>query len=696
MFFNFNSTKNSNYTEYKLSRDELIKKNEDRWFHLNFKEDSAGKEAQAYKLMDNHRAKLINSHNNFNTVFPPMQPFYAVKNIIDNDKLFKLFKGMPKGGILHLHTSATADATWIVEQVLNKDYPNNPIYIYLKEEDPTGINASKYVDRQLIFHSNISTDSKGFKKVKEAAKIITDFKNKMIDLLTFSSSRIEQIPYIWNEFNTIFQRTSELLKNHEFYYDYYKRAFEILIDDNIQYVELRSNFATFSPNVENKFFLDVLEEARNQICNEKSKSLTLKIILCGNRSKNLTIEDVMKKLRDAISLKSKDKYKNMIVGFDIVGEEDRGRPTEEYIEQIFTENLHNKIDFYFHDGESNWSSNNNIIAAYLMSEKRVGHGFNLNRFPYLIDRILTQCPEIEAEEKFPFAIEICPISNQLLRYFPDLRNHTAYELMKRGIQCVIASDDPQIFENHGLSYDFWEVFVGFGVNLMAIKKLVFNSINYSAMPVEEKRRMRINVDNEWIKFVDRVIAVLKEDEISIDNVLINKMAKVTINKRICHKRLSENENISTNSIEYITIHFTNNYNPTATARAYAEYLYSGEKGISADYHYIVDKDEIWQTFEDTQICNYCDDGFNGDVNTTSIGVAICVNDKTGFSKACLNSAHLVAELLREHNISIKNVVPHHYWSSTDYSNELWNGIWNITWDNFVEMVRDCIKEAEIL
>lgn len=63
----------------------------------------------------------------------------------------------------------------------------------------------------------------------------------------------------------------------------------------------------------------------------------------------------------------------------------------------------------------------------------------------------------------------------MLRYYPDLRTHSAYELIKGGVQCVLGNDDPMILGNPGLSYDFWEAYVGMGLDMKDIKGIVFNA-----------------------------------------------------------------------------------------------------------------------------------------------------------------------------------------------------------------------------
>ena len=100
-------------------------------------------------------------------------------------------------------------------------------------------------------------------------------------------------------------------------------------------------------------------------------------------------------------------------------------------------------------------------------------------------------------------VEICPISNQVLSLVKDLRNHPASFLFSTDFPVVVSNDYPGLWGAKGLSYDFYEAFMGImsaHADIRAIKQLALNSIEFSSLNNTEKvRAMRI-FTGQWNAF----------------------------------------------------------------------------------------------------------------------------------------------------------------------------------------------------
>lgn len=503
----------------------ILDRDKSKWFYKKWHglTESRGREEKLENQLRGHLKYMKDlyraSYERSIIPYPTSVPFADYKEKMEKgerkdpvyDTLMEVFRRLPKGGLLHVHSAAALSVEELIS--LLKEWSDPAIFI-----ETEGKFAGK-MDYQP------PEDQTGTKMALAVFLEYVGAENRLKEWLTVGA-HTDHVPYIWDAFNQIFMRTSDLFTNRNFYFEYHRRFFLECMRDRIDYVELRCGFQNFTTHEEwvqhdvildqSPEFLDVLIAARDAAVavyqQETAKggwklpsgSMELGVILCARRDLDADVdrdkEKLMKKIDTAIYWKL-GPYLELIKGFDFVSEEDRGKASYTYYHDIFYgtafdgyKDKNNKAEFtslknqykeqagdkprirlielMLHAGESLWMEQENIVDAKIASRYRMGHGFQTLEYPgaLLSYQFATRDSMMEGP-----VLEVCPISNQMLRYFPDIRNHYALMLMKMGVPCVIANDDPQILGNPGLSYDFWEMFMASDGGLMMLKGLVFTA-----------------------------------------------------------------------------------------------------------------------------------------------------------------------------------------------------------------------------
>ncbi|XP_058287838.1 adenosine deaminase 2 [Hylobates moloch] len=220
------------------------------------------------------------------------------------------------------------------------------------------------------------------------------------------------------------------------------------------------------------------QEVAQKFVETHPEFIGIKIIYSDHRSKDVAV--IAESIRTAMGLRTK--FPTVVAGFDLLG----GR----WVRPIHPPWKAIPLS-------SDWqgtSIDKNILDALMLNTTRIGHGFALSKHPAV--RAYSWKKDIP--------IEVCPISNQVLKLVSDLRNHPVATLMATGHPMVISSDDPAIFGAKGLSYDFYEVFMGIGgmkADLRTLKQLAMNSIKYSTLLETEKNTFMEIWKKRWDKFI---------------------------------------------------------------------------------------------------------------------------------------------------------------------------------------------------
>ncbi len=178
---------------------------------------------------------------------------------------------------------------------------------------------------------------------------------------------------------------------------------------------------------------------------------------------------------------AKQEFPDLIAGFDLVGQEDLGRPLKDLTPELFwfrkrcvEEGL--EIPFFFHAGEGlgdGDETDSNLFDAMLLGTRRIGHGFSLYKHPLLIEMV---------KEK-RILVESCPISNEVLRLTSSITSHPLPALLARGVAVALCNDDPAILgqNTNGMSHDFWQALQGWeNLGLEGLGALAENSVRWAA------------------------------------------------------------------------------------------------------------------------------------------------------------------------------------------------------------------------
>lgn len=171
--------------------------------------------------------------------------------------------------------------------------------------------------------------------------------------------------------------------------------------------------------------IQLLMELVDDFKKDHPQFLGMKVILTIPRNSDKA--SFANRLQRFVDLRKR--FPNFLVGFDLVGQEDLGVPLNNYVEKL--KDVSQNGRFYFHAGETNFFNTDadiNLIDAILMNAKRIGHGYSLFKHPVLWAAL---------KEK-DIAIEISPISNQVLHLVEDLRNHPAAFYISENVPIVVS------------------------------------------------------------------------------------------------------------------------------------------------------------------------------------------------------------------------------------------------------------------
>ncbi|XP_061108034.1 adenosine deaminase 2-A-like [Conger conger] len=426
--------------------------------------------------------------------FPPAMHFFKARPFIQRSPVFKLLQKMPKGAALHLHDFSVVGVDWLVKNVTYRRH----CYICFTPTQSVRFVFSATQPRPLPCCSSWVL----LETLRAKVDNTSDLDHSLMQNLTlFTDDPAAAYPsqdVVWSRFEETFLAALGLVTHAPVFKDYFYEALRQFYMDNVMYLELRAllvkTYELDGRLHDRAWSLEAYRDVARQFVTEHPDFLGARIIFTVHRGLNLSEAEAV--VEEAMQLQKK--FPEVMAGFDMVGREDRGRPLWYFREALSLPAERGvTLPYFFHAGETDWEGRDvdeNLLDALLFNTSRIGHGFALTRHPLAK----------ELSRKRGVAVEVCPISNQVLKLVSDLRTHPAASLMSEGHPMVVSSDDPATFGATGLSYDFYEAFVGLGglsAHLGTLKELAMNSIRYSSLSPQLKDKALALWQRKWDQFI---------------------------------------------------------------------------------------------------------------------------------------------------------------------------------------------------
>ncbi|KAF5505836.1 Adenosine deaminase 2 [Colletotrichum siamense] len=419
--------------------------------------------------------------------------FSKARETILQTKLWKIVDGMPKGALLHAHLTAmlpydalldvvmeTENMGFWASQSLNspearnkskfefsyrgKDFKSaaNPASVYAAEYQPynTSTNEKIYMDVKAAADQYPDGGSKEFRKF---------VKSKMVVLPEEATHHELGVDDIWKKFQSAFEPAGTMLTYEPIVRRFWQLLFNKLAENRISWVEIRAGGsrgklvpqnqvnATNDPSV----WWTVMNDELQNFTSTRAENSThpfhgARVIWSDSRSK--TQSKLKESMTDLFAMKKE--FPLLFSGYDVVAQEDLGRTLLDMAPELlwFQEEARRHdvtLPFFFHAGETlgdGNSTDDNLFDALLLAVKK------------------------------NVMVEVCPISNEVLRLATDILHHPLPAMIAHGVPTAISNDDPAMLgqDSAGLSFDFYQVIQGFdNVGLAGLGALAQNSLRWS-------------------------------------------------------------------------------------------------------------------------------------------------------------------------------------------------------------------------
>ncbi|XP_017132961.1 adenosine deaminase 2 [Drosophila elegans] len=432
--------------------------------------------------------------------FAPGHHIFQVLHTVRKSPLFHILSKMPKGAALKVHDTSMCSSRSVIELTYREN-----LWV-CTTQNGCRVEAFRFAKAKPKDLQHAGGEWQPMEKLRELRGEENLRKHLLVRFSMYPLASFTTNAHAWRHITGIFDLLDGLLQYAPLWGDYFYNALKQFYADGVQYLEVRTVlpqlYCLDGSLLPKRQTVQIYKDTLERFKKENPGFIDSKLIYAPLR--HVQPEVVGQYVKECTELNKE--FPDFVVGFDLVGQEDVGHPLSRFAEELLK--LPDHINFYFHAGQTNWYGSHvdqNLLDAIVLGTKRISHGYTITKHPVLM----------RLAKYLNIALEVCPVSNQVLQLGSDYRNHPAATLIAENVPMVISSGSPSFWRAAPLSHDFYMAFLGIApmsADLKFLKRTAKNSIRYSSLKDEGKAEAMEKWKRKWDQWIANIAAQMEKEE----------------------------------------------------------------------------------------------------------------------------------------------------------------------------------------
>ena len=278
-------------------------------------------------------------------------------------------------------------------------------------------------------------------------------------------------------FLDIYYAGASVLRHEQDFYDMAMAYLERAAQDHVVRTEI-----FFDPQTHTERGVDIggVIHGLSRACQDAQAKWGLSAVLILSFLRHLSEEAAFETLEAALP------YREHFIGIGLDSSE-RGNPPEKF-QRVFARCKELGLHLVAHAGEEGppayvWGALNTLQV------QRIDHGVQSEKDPALMQHL--------AATRMP--LTVCPLSNQKLCVFPDLREHNLPRLLQAGLNVTVNSDDPAYFGGY-VNENYLQLFAATGMGAQQAYQLARNSLEATFATPQQQAIWVQQLDQHFAQF----------------------------------------------------------------------------------------------------------------------------------------------------------------------------------------------------